>query len=386
MNLDIPIAWLQLSHRKSRLIIATLGVTFAVILMFVELGLRDGLFEDAVTIHKSIKADLVVLSAETDSFWRSYTKPLPRSFLYNLSAVPGVTSVTPFYLGLGTLKNPATFIKRTIAVCAFRPDRVAFNLPEINQQLAVIQKNDTFLFDRLSRSEFGPIASALQERETMTTELSNQAIKIGGLFSLGGGVFSADGLLITSDINYSHIFNEPLEKVHFGLINIDSKTQVEIILEKISAQLPINLRVMTMQNFMDLEKEYWSKATPIGFIFNILAVISFIFGGIIVYQIIYTQVSDYLYVYATLKAIGYANHYLMMTVIQEAFIMAILGYMPGFCISIALYSFIKDATRLPLAMSLTRGLIVLFLTLTMCSLAGVLAVNKIRSADPADLF
>jgi putative ABC transport system permease protein len=216
MNLDIPIACLQLSHHKSPLVIATLSVTFAVILMFVELGLREGLFEDAVTVHKSIKADLVVLSTETDSFWRSYPKPLPHSFLYNLLAVPGVTSVTPFYLGLGNLKNPATFIKRTIAVCAFRPDRVAFNLPEVNQQLAVIQKTNTFLFDRLSPSEFGPIASALQERETMTTELSNQAIKVGGLFSLGGGVFSANGLLITTDINYSHIFYEPLEKVHFG--------------------------------------------------------------------------------------------------------------------------------------------------------------------------
>ena len=76
----------------------------------------------------------------------------------------------------------------------------------------------------------------------------------------------------------------------------------------------------------------------------------------------------------------------MMTVIQEGFIMSILGYTPGFCISLALYSFIKEATRLPLAMSLTRCLIVLFLTLAMCFLAGLLAVNKICSADPADLF
>jgi putative ABC transport system permease protein len=47
-----------------------------------------------------------------------------------------------------------------------------------------------------------------------------------------------------------------------------------------------------MQDFMALEKEYWSKATPIRFIFNILALISFIFGAIIVYQIIYTQICD----------------------------------------------------------------------------------------------
>jgi putative ABC transport system permease protein len=386
MNFDIPLALLQLSHRKSRLIIATLGVMFAVILMFVELGLRDALFEDSVTIHKSIKADLVVLSAETDSFWRGYTKPLPRSFLYNLSAIPGVTSVMPLYLAVGNFKNPVTFIKKTIAVCAFRPDQAAFNLPEVNQQLAIIQKPDTFLFDRLSRPEFGPIASVLQQREMVTTELSNQAIKIGGLFSLGGGVFSADGVLITSDINYSHIFNEPLEKVHFGLINIDPNIEPGIILKNISAQLLGNLKVITLQDFMDLEKDYWSKATPIGFIFNTLAVISFIFGGIIVYQIIYTQISDYLHVYATLKAIGYANHYLMMTVIQEAFIMSILGYTPGFGISLKLYNFVKEATRLPLAMSLSRGLIVLFLTFAMCCIAGMLAMNKIRSADPADLF
>ena len=386
MKFSIPIAWLQLSHRKSRLIIATLGVTFAVILMFVELGLRDGLFDDSVTIHKSLEADLVVLSSETDSFWKSYARPLPRSLLYNLSAIPGITSVMPFYLALGNFKNPATFVKKTIAICAFRPDRSTFNLPEVNQQLGVIQRPDTFLFDQLSRAEFGPIASALQEQGTLTTELSNKTIKVGGLFSLGGGVFSADGVLITSDINYSHIFNEPLEKVHLGLIKIDPNIPLEVIIENISAKLPDNQKAIAMQDFMNLEKEYWSKATPIGFIFNTLAVISFIFGGIIVYQIIYTQISDYLHVYATLKAIGYANHYLMMTVIQEAIIMSILGYTPAFVICIKLYSFVKEATRLPLAMSLSRGLIVLFLTFAMCSIAGMLAVNKIRSADPADLF
>lgn len=382
----IPVAWLQLTHSKSRLIITVVGVTFAVLLMFIQLGLRDGMFEDSITIHKTLQADLVLLSSETDSFWKIYARPLPRSILYNLLSVRGVESISPFYSARGNFKNPKTFVKKTIVVCAFKPDKPAFNLPEINQQLEIIKKPDTFLFDRLSRSEYGSIASDVEKQETITTELSDHQIKVSGVFSIGGGVFSADGLLITSDINYSRIFNEPLEKVHLGLIKIDENIDSKVIIKRITEKLPSELKVITMQEFMEIEKSYWAKATPIGFIFNILAFISFIFGGIIVYQIIYTQIADYLDVYATLKAIGYATTYLISIVFQEAVIMSIIGYIPGFALCMYFYGFVQDATRLPMFMTFNRALIVLLLTNFMCSVAGILAMNKIRSADPADLF
>lgn len=382
----LSLAWLQLTHQKYRLVITIVGVTFAVLLIFVELGLRDGLFEDSVTIHKTLQADLVVLSSETDTFWKSYTRPLPQSVLYNLRGIQGVKSVSPLYLTPGNFKNPVTFVKKTIAVCAFRPDWPAFNLPEINQQLAIISRSDTFLFDKLSRNEFGPIVAEFQKNGVVKTELSDRAIKVGGFFSVGGGVFSADGLLITSDLNYARIFKEPLEKVHLGLIKVDSNINLDWIKQEITDKLPKNLQVVTINKFMEIEKEYWAKSTPIGFIFNVLAVISLIFGGIIVYQIIYTQISDYLSVYATFKAIGYTTMYLITTVIQEAIIIAIMGYVPGLVISVKIYSFIQEATRLPIIMDLNRALIVLISTIIMCSVAGTLAVNKIRSADPADLF
>ncbi len=47
----IPLAWLQLSKERFRFATAVAGVVFAVILILVQLGFQDALFESAVTYH-----------------------------------------------------------------------------------------------------------------------------------------------------------------------------------------------------------------------------------------------------------------------------------------------------------------------------------------------
>ena len=379
-----PVSWLQLIHRKTRLVVTIFGVTFAVLLMFMQLGFRDGLFEDSITLHKILQADLVLLHSKSEYFFGM--EAFPRRHLYQVSAINGVESVSPFYFYVGQFKNPNNFVTRPIAVFAFRPDRPVFDLPEINQNLDPIKQGNTFLFDRLSRSEYGPIVSEFEKNGAINTELSKRKIKIGGLVSIGGGVMSADGIIITSDSNYSRILNQPLEKVHLGLVKLEPGIDSESIIEKISAKLPKNVKVLTRQKFMELEKEFWAKSTPIGFIFNFGTLIGFIFGGVIVYQILYTQISDNLYIYAIFKAIGYANAYLVGIVLQQAFLMSVIGYIPGLALCMYLYDFVQDATRLPMIMTFSRALIVLLLAIAMCSIAGILAMSKLRSADPAELF
>lgn len=380
----IPVAWLQLTHQKTRLVITILGVTFAVFLMFIQLGFRDGLFEDSITLHKALKADLILLHTKTDHFFGMRT--FPRRYLYSISAVDGVDSISPFYYSDGEFKNPENSATKSIAICSFNPDKAIFKLPEVNQKIDIIKQPDTVLFDRLSRPEYGPIVTDFIKDSAFTTELSNRRIRIGGLFSLGGGVMVEDGLIITSDLNYSRILDEPLEKVHLGVILIKPDAEPKKVIENISEKLPKDVKVITISEFMKMEKEYWASATPIGFIFNLGTLIGLIFGGVIVYQILYTQISDNLYIYATFKAIGYANKYLIGVVLQQAFMMSIMGYIPGFIFCLYLYNFVEDATRLPMFMTLSRAITVFCLTISMCSVAGLLAINKLRSADPADLF
>ena len=109
-------------------------------------------------------------------------------------------------------------------------------------------------------------------------------------------------------------------------------------------------------------------------------------GAIIVYQILFADVSDHLAEYATLKAMGHSNRYLSGVVIQQALILAVLGYIPGFAVCLWLYDAAAEATRLPVAMTLERALIVLGGTVAMCCLSGLSAMRVVRKANPAEIF
>ena len=112
----------------------------------------------------------------------------------------------------------------------------------------------------------------------------------------------------------------------------------------------------------------------------------FVVGAIIVYQILYADVADHLAEYATLKAMGFSNLFLSWVVVQQAMILAVLGFVPGVLVSRWLYAQASEATNLPLNLTQERALGVLLLTVVMCAVAAVIALRKVHSADPADVF
>jgi putative ABC transport system permease protein len=386
MLLNLSLAWLQLTRQKTRLFVTISGVAFAVVSMFIQIGFRDGLYDDAITLHRTLKGDLVIISSRANFLFDTIGKSFPRRRLYNALSVEGVASVSPLYLGGGKWKVPQTKQSHTIFILAFDPEKTALNLPEVNQQLDKIQLADVVLFDRLSRSNYGSIATEFDQGKTINTEVSNRKIKVGGLFSIGGGIMTADGLLVTSDSNFLRLSNRPLEQVHIGLIALKPGTDPQVAMKAIARKLPSDVKVLTLQNFIDIEKKHWASDTAIGFIFNLGAGMGFIIGAVIVYLILYTDVAEHLSEYATLKAMGYTEVYLLGVVFQEALIMAIIGYIPGLALSAGLYNLVKGATRLPMIMTVTRAVLVLILTMLMCMISGAIAVRKLQSANPADIF
>jgi putative ABC transport system permease protein len=146
-----------------------------------------------------------------------------------------------------------------------------------------------------------------------------------------------------------------------------------------------DVRVFSKEEFLAHEKYYWRTRTAIGFIFSLGTIMGFIVGIVIVYQILYTDVADHLPEYATLKAMGYRDIYLLTLIFQEAIILAVIGFLPGFALSGFLYYNAAKATGLPIMMTQARAITVLLLTVIMCIVSGAIAVGKLRSADPADI-
>lgn len=383
-------SWLQLKYQKIRLILALSGVIFAVVIVFMQLGIRDALFDSAVRFHKSLDGDCFLISPRSTSLIAMENFSQRR--LAQALAFEEVDYVSPIYLDFAQWKNPESKkYWRNIFVIGFDMRDRVFNLPGVAENREKLQIPDTILFDESSRQEFGAIAEQFLNQGTVTTEIgsnsgANRQVEVVGLFSLGTS-FGSDGNIITSDVNFLRFLNtRDKGKIDVGLIKLKPDIDAAIFKEKLHQSLPQDVKVLTKQEFIDFEKNYWQSSTAIGFIFNLGVFLGLIVGIVVVYQILYTNVSDHLPQYATLKAIGYTQKYLLSIVFQQALFIGILGYVPGLIISIIQYQFAAKMTLLPINMNIERAIFVFGATIIMCLISGFSAMNKLKSANPADVF
>ncbi|MBD2295398.1 FtsX-like permease family protein [Anabaena sphaerica FACHB-251] len=384
MTQKIPLSWLQLTREKTRLAVALSGIAFADILMFMQLGFRDALYYSNVRMHSSLKGDIVLINNQSNAVLAM--KPFSQRRLYRALDLPAVESVHPIYLDYTSWKNPITGRPRSILTFGINPEVNVFDLPGVEENLDKLKMPDVVLFDRSSRVEYGPIAADFDQGKNVTAEVRRRRIKVAGLFTLGAS-FGADGNLITSDVNFLRIFsNRQTGLIDIGLIRLKPGADINQVTEYLRTYLPTDVNVLTKEEFIAFERNYWATSTAIGFIFTLGTIMGFIVGTVIVYQILYTEVTDHLSEYATLKAIGYTQNYLLTVILQEAFMLAVLGYIPGFACAIFMYQVARDATLLPVFMSSYRAIMVLILTILMCFISGAIAMRKLRSADPADIF
>ncbi len=380
----VPLAWLQLTKEKPRLVVALSGVAFAVILVSMQLGFRAAVYESAVRYHRNLRYDLVMVSPKTPfiAFPESFT----RRRLYQALGDAGVAAVTPVYLQQAFWKNPWNFSSRNILVMGVDPSRNVLDLPGVSRRLDALALPDVVIFDAASRPEFGPVARALRETGTVAAEVNDRRIRVIGLFRLGTS-FGIDGSLVTSDLNFRRLFPErPAGRIDLGLIHLARDADREGVRLRLEESLERDVLVLTRKAFIDREFRYWASTTPIGYVFGFGAIMGLMVGGVIVYQILFADVSEHLAEYATLKALGYTNRRLSRYVLQQAAILAVLGFVPGLLVGLVLYRTTAEATRLPLAMTPGRALVVLGLTLGMCGVAAWMALRKVRSADPAEIF
>lgn len=408
-----PLAWLQLSHEKVRLLIALAGIGFADILMFMQFGFRDALFESAIILHKKVEGDIFLMSPESNALIAMAQFSERR--LYQSLGVQGVESVYPMYIDFALWEHPGYLNNqnnvnnslesqaknesgepienkpkkgdtRAIMVIGINPTHNILDFPQLTENLSQTKLEDVVLFDKLSRPEFGPIPEIFQEKGKVETEAGGKKLKVKGLFEMGAS-FGADGNIITSDMNFLRLFpNRQKGLIDMGVIQLEEEADPEAVLQRLKEVLPDDVLVLSQEEFINFEKEYWQSGTAIGFIFTLGAGMGFIVGMVIVYQILYTDVSDHLPEYATLKAMGYTDNYLLKLVFEESLILSLIGYIPGFLLALILYSTTATATNLPVQMDTSKAVTVLGLTVVMCVGSGAIAVRRLSSADPADIF
>ncbi len=396
----VPLAWRNLAHDPVRYALFASGIGFAVVLMGVQLGIMNGMLDGNTLLFRSIDADLILMNPARPAL--VFPDTFSRRRVEQAAGVPGVASVHPIYLDhmVSALRHTAPDAgdrgqTRRLRVIGVDPAARVFALPNLDPGgWDALDAPGVALFDRRSRPSpaspgetvFGPFAPGVR------TELAGQNIELIAGFDLGFD-FSTDGTLILSDRMFARLLREPyhpqspLAAVDFAAVRVEPGTDILAVRDRLRAALAgDDVAVLTKAELVERERGFWWVSTPVGFAFGAGVVLGFVVGIVIVYQILSGDVADHLPQYATLKAMGYPNRYLSGIVLQEAAILALTGYAPGMAVTYAAYRFLTHLTGMPLELTPGRAGLVFALTAGMCAASGLLAVRRVKTADPADVF
>lgn len=374
-----PLAWRNVTNNKRRLVLALLGIAFVVLLMFMETGFLNGFMDSMIAVYQNINADLVIINKN-----RNPISPdrFARGRLYQACAWPAVARVVPMYIfPKADWKVPGTGDLRSIRIFAFDCRERAFRSPQF-ADLSELLEHGTVLFDTESRDLFGkPVVGT-------TAELSGRNVRVAAFAPIGIDL-DTDGNLIMDAESYFAIFaaagNSP-DEVDIGLIQLTPGSDVIEAQARIRAVLPDDVAVLTVEEYVATITKYWNDNGAIAFLFNLGVFMGFIIGVIVCYQILFTDITSNLMPFATLKAMGFRNWYLVKVVLQQASLLALLGFVIGLIGTQFLYRFLKWSTGFPTNLTFGRATEILCLTLVMCLFAGLIAIRKVIKADPADCF
>jgi len=384
------LAWKNLTHDRRRLAIALGGVGFAVLLTFMQTGFRYALFDSTVEVVRDLDADIVVISRAKYSLATNCPFPLHRVF--QARSCEGVRGAYPLYIEPFHARwKPPGGKGHPIRVLAFEPGDPVFLMPEVAEYSGSLGAPHAALIDVKSKPNYKIPASDEDLLALEGAELSNRTIRPIGRFRMGTD-FANDGNLIMSAANFAEYFphrargRDPLSLVDVGVVKTDDRADVAAVARRLEATLPDDVEVYTKDGFIHREIKFWADSTPIGYIFTVGTVMGFIVGVVICYQIIYTDIADHMAEFATLKAMGYRNRYFVSVVLCQSLYLSALGFIPGLLVSQAVYVWLAHHTGLLMIMTFGRAFGIYLLTGVMCVLSGCLAMRKVLSTDPADLF
>jgi len=375
----VPLAWRDLVANKPRLLRSAGGIGFAVLLMLMQLGFEQAFFDSALEVIRGLDGDILIQSAHKYAF--ATRDPFPAVQLDAARKVSGVASASPLYADwFGFFwKNPVdgkTFVVRAFG---FDPDQPVFLFSDVNANRERLKESNTVLVDRRARRFLG------MDRGATEAEINGVKVKIAGSFALGPD-FQSDGTVMMSGPTFSSLLRGAAPGVDVGVIKLRPGEDRGTVKEALRKALPAEIAVFTKPELIDFERKFQAAVSSAGPIFAMGTIVGFVVGMLISYQVTYTDLTDQLPQYATLKAIGYRGSYLLRVVFEQAALNALAGWIPAMLAGILLYYIIGRFALLPLRMTAYITILSLALTLGMCLISAAIAVRRVITADPAEVF
>ena len=389
--MKINLALLNILHDQRKTALSVAGIGIAILLIFMQLGFRGAIENTATNIYSKLDFDILLRSSDYLHFIDC--GKIQRQTIDQAAVLEAVESVNTLNVSVTNWRNPDTGTTRGMMVLGLEPSNSPFLDRQVDKQFSLLKNDSAVLIDQQSHREFGPANGAKFSKLDIgrTSELGGKQVQITELFSMGAGL-AANGAAILSQQGFERVTpGFPDGRVSYGLIKLNPDQSPDQVADQIRACLKVSktetsIQVVTREEAIQQELDRWLGETPIGFIFTLGVLIAFVVGAAIVYMVLGNDVANRLHEYATLRAMGYSNFYMGLTVLKQAGYLAVFSYVPAMLLAIALYWLTSSLANLTMEMNRDRAFFVLLMTLGMCGFSGVLAMKKLWKAEPAELF
>lgn len=383
------LAWRQLTASRVRFLTAMAGSVVSATLILMQLGFQEGLYGAATALHKSISGEVVIVN------------PASVNILQMRALSPESTSVAR---GINNIKN---FSEVATSVVQWRSpvdgqsrgalmvglpntynDAIDIDRLKIRDRSIGLDNVGSILFDIGSRPELGTAKvsdpSGIPE---FSYAINNRRVNPIGTYLLGAPLCS-DGTILSSMETFNMLQRTAGSPTTIEVLTLQRKDDRSVAktVQELNKALPADAVAYSKKDWITREIQYWDRNSPIGFIFKFGIAIGMLVGSVVIYQILYSDINDHIKEYATLKAIGYTDFFLLMITLFQGLLLSSMAIIPASLLSFVLLLVGKEATKVPLLNTLENIYLVIGLTLFVSSASALIASRKLAALDPADNF
>ncbi|MDR3639112.1 MAG: ABC transporter permease [Isosphaeraceae bacterium] len=365
-----------LFYDKVRFLITVSGVAFAVTLVFVQVGLFEGLLANASMTIEKIDADLWVSARNTPNV--DFSNTFPETFVQRVRSVSGVARADNLIVWFGRVALPTGATEN--AVIYALEDFTRWNLPwkVSSGDARDLRRGKYVILDDSATKRFGPFATGDYR------EFNGQRLKIIGR-TVEARSFTTNPIAF---LDYRVAQSLDRQSLHnrttYILVKLAPGADAKAVAAEIRRRLPYN-DVRTRGEWALRSRSYWTDNTGLGLNMVMTVFLGCLVGVVVVAQTLYTSTMEHIKEFATVKAIGGGNAQIYAIIAKQAAFAAIAGFALGGVMTVGLGP-LMSAIDLKLLLTPSFAAYVFAGTLALCLAASAISFRRVASLDPALVF
>jgi len=372
----VDLALKTLLHDRLRFAITVAGVAFAVLLVFVQVGLFLGLLDNATVTIKHIDAELWVTSRNTPNV--DFAHVFPESRVDRVRSIPGVARADNLIAWFFTYQLPSGAQEGSILYAL--KDFKSWNLPwdVMEGNLEDLRRGPYLFLDGSATKRMGPFAVGEYR------ELNGRRVQIIGR-TRGALSFTTTPITFMDYDLAQSIQSQSLRgQTTYILVKLAPGADLETVRAEIRRRLPYN-DVFTRDEWASRSRNYWVVSTGLGLNMGLTVFLGCLVGVVVVAQTLYTSTMEHLKEFGTVKAIGGGNLDIYRILAKQASAAALVGFVFG-ALGAVLLRPAMAGVDLKLIVPPVLGAAVFVGTFALCLGAAMISFRKVAAIDPALVF